>query len=305
LWWSVIPSRAFYHLMIVNERIVVTSLSSLLMSFDVKTGEKIGEFQGADEMRSNPVWCDPYMLVSRYDSESDQGTLIFFQKLVAVELSPSKSSPQKINEDIVVTAAPSGFYLPEYEFSLTPLFKWPLNPYFFVLLGKEEEKQVVQEKSELNTWEWFPDEEGIYSIGAIVTDEREKAETAIPFLIQKEDAAVVLAMSQDSPQQMGTEIGFTATSQGMSSPKYEFSLQRIYELSFFTHMSIFIPGRKRVVLDYSEENNWTWIPDREGLYAIHISADDGIEKVESNVFYSITNKKTDDAERKHPQIRDE
>ncbi|MEE9501676.1 MAG: PQQ-binding-like beta-propeller repeat protein, partial [Candidatus Aminicenantaceae bacterium] len=48
LWWSVIPSRAFYHLMIVNERIVVTSLSSLLMSFDVKTGEKIGEFQGSD-----------------------------------------------------------------------------------------------------------------------------------------------------------------------------------------------------------------------------------------------------------------
>ncbi len=296
LWWSVIPSRAFYHLMIVNERIVVTSLSSLLMSFDVKTGEKIGEFQGADEMRSNPIWCDPYMLVSRYNSESDQGTLLFFQKLVAVELSPSKSSPQKINEDIVVTAAPSGFYLPEYEFSLTPLVKRLLNPYFFVLLGKEEEKKVVQEKSEANTWEWFPDKEGIYSIGAIVTDERERAETAIPFLIQKEDAAVVLAMSKDSPQQVGTEIGFIATSQGMSSPKYEFSLQRIYELSFFTHVSIFIPGRKKVVLDYSEENNWMWIPDREGLYAIHISADDSIEKVESSVYFSITKKKYDDAE---------
>ena len=302
LWWSVIPSRAFYHLMIVNEKIVVTSLSSLLMSFDVKTGEKIGEFQGADEMRSNPMWCDPYMLVSRYDSESDQGTLLFFQKLVAVELSPSKSSPQKINEDIVVTAAPSGFYLPEYEFSLTPLVKWPLNPYFFVLLGKEEEKQVVQEKSEANTWEWFPDEEGIYSIGATITDEREKAKTEILFLIQKEDAAVVLALSENSPQQVGTEIGFSATSLGMSSPKYEFSLQRIYDLAFFTHMSLFIPGRKRIVLDYSEVNNWMWIPDREGMYAIHVSADDGIDKVESSVFYSITKKKYDDAENRDDKI---
>ena len=35
LWWSVTPSRAVYHLMIVNERIVVTSLSTLLTSFDV------------------------------------------------------------------------------------------------------------------------------------------------------------------------------------------------------------------------------------------------------------------------------
>lgn len=295
LWWSVIPSRAFYHLMIVNERIVVTSLSSLLMSFDVKTGEKIGEFQGSDEMRSNPIWCDPYMLVNRYKPESDQGTLLYFQKLIAVELSFSKSSPQKINEDIVVTATPSGFYLPEYEFSLTSLVKWPLNPYIFVLLGKEEEKRIVQEKSEENSWEWFPEEVGIYSIGVTLTDEKEKAGTEIPFLIQKEDAAVVLALSKDSPQQLGTEIGFTATSRGMSSPKYEFSLQRVYKLAFFTHMYIFMPGRQKIGLDYSEENNWMWIPEKEGLYVIHVSADDGVEKVESSVFYSITKKKNDDA----------
>lgn len=295
LWWSVIPSRAFYHLMIVNERIVVTSLSSLLMSFDVKTGEKIGEFQGSDEMRSNPIWCDPYMLVNRYKPESDQGTLLYFQKLIAVELSFSKSSPQKINEDIVVTATPSGFYLPEYEFSLTSLVKWPLNPYIFVLLGKEEEKRIVQEKSEENSWEWFPEEVGIYSIGVTLTDEKEKAGTEIPFLIQKEDAAVVLALSKDSPQQLGTEIGFTATFRGMSSPKYEFSLHRVYKLAFFTHMYIFMPGRQKIVLDYSEENNWMWIPEKEGLYVIHVSADDGVEKVESSVFYSIAEKKNDDA----------
>jgi outer membrane protein assembly factor BamB len=295
LWWSVTPSRAFYHLMIVNEKIVVTSLSTLLMSFDVKTGEKTGEFQGAEEMRSNPMWCDPHMLVNRYDSESDLGTLLFFQKLVAVELSPSKISPQKVNEDIVVTATPYGFYLPEYEFFLTPMVKWPLNPYFFVLLGKEEEKQLVQEKSEERAWEWFPEDPGIYGIGVKVTDERETAVTEILFSIQKEDAAVALAMSMDSPQHVGTEIGFTATSRGMSSPQYEFSLQRVYELVFFTHMSLFIPGRERIVLEYSEENNWTWIPEREGIYVIHVAADDGVENVKSNVFYSITKNKSDDS----------
>jgi outer membrane protein assembly factor BamB len=302
LWWSVTPSRAFYHLMIVNDRIVVTSLSSLLMSFDVNTGEKIGEFHGAGEMRSNPEWCDPYVLVNRYDSESDQGSLFFFQKLVAVELSPSKISPQKINEDIVFTATPFGFYLPEYEFSLLPLVKWPLNPYFFVLLGKEEDKKIVQEKSEENTWEWFPEESAIYSIGVTVTDEKERADTQIPFVIQKEEAAIVLAQSKDSPQQVGAEIGFIATSRGMSSPQYEFSLQRIYQVAFFTHMFIFVPGEKRIVLGYSEENSWMWIPDEDGLYAIHVSADDGVEKVTSSVSYSITKKKNDDAENKEDKI---
>jgi hypothetical protein len=63
-----------------------------------------------------------------------------------------------------------------------------------------------------------------------------------------------------------------------------------------------MPGNKRIVLEYSEENNWTWIPEREGLYTIHISADDGVEKVESSVFYSITKKKSDAAENKDDKI---
>jgi outer membrane protein assembly factor BamB len=291
LWWSVTPSRAFYHLMIVNDRIVVTSLSARLMSFDVETGEKVGEFQGSEEMRSNPLWCEPYLLVNRYDSESDRGTLLFFQKLVAVELSPSKASPQKINEVIVFTAAPSGFYLPEYEFSLTPLVKWPLNSYFFVLFRNNEEGTVVQEKSEERTWEWFPEQTGYYSIGVTATDEREKAEFELPYLIIEEDAAVVMAMSKKSPQQVGTEIGFTATSVGMTAPRYEFALQRIYPFAFFTHMTLFVPGKTQVVLEYSDVNVWTWTPEKDGLYAVHISADDGTDKAESRVFYIITKKK--------------
>jgi outer membrane protein assembly factor BamB len=302
LWWTVTPSRASYHLMIVNEKIVVTSLSTLLMSFDVKTGEKIGEFQGADEMRSNPMWCNPYMLVNRYDSESNQGTLVFFQKLVAAGLSPSKNSPQKINENIIVTATAHGFYLPQYEFFLTPLVKWPLNPYFFFLLGKEEDKQVVQEKSEENSWEWFPEEHGIYSIGVKVTDEKETAEFERPFLIEKEEAVVALVMSLESPQPVGTEIGFTATSRGMSSPKYEFSLYRIFEVTFFRHMFLFMPRKKSIVSEYSEENNWTWIPDKKGIYAIHVSADDGVENVMSSVFYRITRKKSDDTKKSEDKL---
>ncbi|MGD8537328.1 MAG: PQQ-binding-like beta-propeller repeat protein [Candidatus Aminicenantes bacterium] len=299
LWWSVTPSRAFYHLMIVNDRIVVTSLSSLLMSFDVKTGEKVGEFQGSEEIRSNPLWSEPYMLVNRYDSESDQGTLLFFQKLVAVELLPSKISPQKINEVIVITVTPFGFYLPEYEFSLMPLVKWSLNPYFFVLLGRQEEKRIVQERSEERTWEWFPVEAGFYSIGVTATDEKEKAECELPFLIQEEEAAVVLAISKKSPQKVGSEIIFTATSTGMSSPKYEFSLRRVIKVAFFTSMTLYVPGRKRVVMDYSEENSWTWIPPRGGLYAISVFANDGTKEVSSNILFSITKKNNQDSEKKN------
>lgn len=301
LWWSVTPSRAFYHLMVVNEKIVVTSLSSLLMSFDVRTGQKIGEFQGSQEMRSNPVWCEPYVLVNRYDPESDKGTLLFFQKLVAVELSMSKTSPQKANEVIVFTATPFGFYLPEFEFFLIPLVKWPLNPSFFVLIGNEEEKKVVQEKSEEKTWEWFPENPGFYRIGVRATDEKETAETAVPFWIQKEAAVVALAVSENSPQQEGTEIGFTATSRGMTSPKYEFSLQRVYELAFFSHMSLFVPGGKRIVKEYSEQNNWTWVPMHEGLYVISVSADDGEETAHERLFYRITKKISKESEKKAEQ----
>jgi hypothetical protein len=219
--------------------------------------------------------------------------------LVAVELTPSKPSPQKINEVIEFTANAFGFYLPEYEFSLIPLLKWSLNPHFFILLGREEDRQVVQEKSEERAWEWFPEEAGIYSIGVTATDEKEKAEFDLLFLIHKEDAAVVLALSKDSPQQVGTEISFTATTTGMASPKYEFALQRIYPIAFFTHMTLFMPRRTRVVLGDSEENSWTWTPEREGLYAIHVSADDGTEKVKAYIFYRITKKKIEDAKEKN------
>jgi outer membrane protein assembly factor BamB len=294
LWWSVIPSRAYYHLMIIQDKIVVTSLSSHAMSFDLKTGELVGEVHGAREIRSNPIWCDPHILVNHYDPETDKGTLLFFQKKVAVQLSPSKNSPQMINEEIVVTATPSGFYLPQYEFSLWPLVKLPLNPYFFIFLRKEEEKKIVQEISDVNTWDWFPEDVGIYSIGVTVTDEKERAETETPFLIEKEEAAVVLALSKDSPQKVGEEIGFAATVRGMSSSKYEFRLHCIYKVAFFTHMYMFMLGEGKVVLEYSEENNWTWVPERAGFYAIVVNADDGEEKVTSSVIYRITKKKKDD-----------
>ncbi|UCE20774.1 MAG: PQQ-like beta-propeller repeat protein, partial [Candidatus Aminicenantes bacterium] len=56
LWWQMIPSRSFYRLEISGERVVVSSLSSVLMSFDVETGEKAGEFDAEQELQSNPVW---------------------------------------------------------------------------------------------------------------------------------------------------------------------------------------------------------------------------------------------------------
>lgn len=291
LWWRVIPSRAYYHLIIVGEKIVVTSLSSLLMSFDLKSGEKVGEFQSEREIRSNPMWCDPYMLVNLYDPETDKGRLLSFQKKVAVELLPSKSSPQKINEEIVITATPSGFHLPSYEFSLCPMVKLPLNSYFFVLLKKEEEKKIVQEQSELNTWRWFPEEEGFYNIGVRVTDEREEAEAETCFLIEKEKAALVLALSKDSPQPVGQEVIITANARGMSMPKFEFSLCRIYKIAFFSQTEIFVPAEKKIVREFSEANSWTWIPEREGMYAISVNVADGVEKLQSSVIYTISKNK--------------
>ncbi len=47
--------------------------------------------------------------------------------------------------------------------------------------------------------------------------------------------------------------------------------------------------------EYSDENNWTWTPSRGGLYVIHVSTDDGIEKATSNVIYSIIKNNSDNA----------
>ena len=168
LWWQMIPSRSYYHLEVSGERIVASSLSSVVTGFDIETGKNIGEFDAELELRSNPVWHSSYLLITIYDDQKEEGRLLFLKKIIRVSLKPSKNSPQKIGEEIAFTVSAGGFYLPKYEF----------------YLKKGNEEEIVQERSEKESWVWFPEKAGEYVVVVRVTDEKESASAEIPFTIE-------------------------------------------------------------------------------------------------------------------------
>jgi len=165
-------------------------------------------------------------LVNLHDPEKDIGKLVFLKKAVKVILSSSKKSPNGLNEEITFTAKDTGFHLPKYEFFLTRYIKAKFYPDIF-LLFQQGERQVVQESSDTGTWRWFPEEEGYYSVEVVVVDEKEKAQTKFPFLIQKRAVDLSLMSSLKSPQDVNHEIVFAANFSGFVTPRFEFRLSRL------------------------------------------------------------------------------
>ena len=149
---------------------MVSSLSSVVTGFDIETGKKVGEFDARQELRSNPVWLNPYLLINIYDDQKEEGRLLFLRKIIGVSLKPSKNSPQKVGEEIAFAASARGFYLPQYEF----------------YLKKGDEEEIVQERSEKESWVWFPEKAGEYVIGVRVTDGKESASAEIPFKVEND-----------------------------------------------------------------------------------------------------------------------
>ncbi len=170
LWWKIIPSRSFYRLEISGERILVSSFSSLLLCFDIETGEKIGEYDAGQEIKSNPLWVAPYIMFNLYDNNKDEGKLVFLKKILKVSVESSGKSPQKVGAEIAFTVSAVGFYRQNYEF----------------YLKEGEEERIVQEKSERDSWAWFPEKEGDYIVGVRVVDEKESMKAEIPFVIKKD-----------------------------------------------------------------------------------------------------------------------
>jgi outer membrane protein assembly factor BamB len=170
LWWKIIPSRSFYSLEVSGDRIVASSFSSLLVCFDIETGEEIGDYDAGQEIKSNPLWVAPYLMFNHYDSLKDEGKLVFLKKILKVSLRSSEKSPQKVGAEIAFSVSAVGFYRQDYEF----------------YLKEGEEEQIVQEKSERNSWTWAAEKEGDYIIGVKVVDEKESLKAEVPFVIKKD-----------------------------------------------------------------------------------------------------------------------
>ncbi|MFW6124465.1 MAG: PQQ-binding-like beta-propeller repeat protein, partial [Acidobacteriota bacterium] len=271
LWWNLVSSLSYFKMEIIEEKVAVSSLSSQLVSFDIKTGKIEGVFDASQEIRSNPLWFDPYLLVNLYDGNWDIGKLAFLKKKISAALSPSKKSPQTVREEITFTAEQTGFYMPEYEFSLIRLELVHLffNNYFLV---KEGDKEIVQEASKTNTWKWMPREYGIYIIEVKATDEKETALAQHEYMINKEKPKVFLSSSVSSPQELGQTIDFSARASGLQDPEFEFQLIRLENIHLRDLYLNLIWGEEQIVQESSEENTWSWTPEKKGFYLIKVTA---------------------------------
>lgn len=169
LWWRNVPSREFFDLEMSDGKVLVASLSNRLPAFDLITGNPVGEYLGEREFASNAIWLEPYVVQSVYDFSSDTGKIVLLKRDLQAVLVPLLPSPQPVGQEIQFQAAGVGFHLPRFEFYIKDG-------------GKTDIRQV---KSEKQSWSWYPDKEGTFTVGVKVTDEKEAKESELTFVIQK------------------------------------------------------------------------------------------------------------------------
>ena len=209
-----------------------------------------------------------------------------------MSLTPSKVSPQKKNEEIVLSASVAGFYLPQYEFKLKHFYKIRFGFSFTIYIESSADMEIVQPSSENSSWSWFPDKAGLYIITVNVVDEKEKAETRLIFTVdesKEKKAWVSLTPSKASPQKIKKEIVFKALATGFSLPQYEFKLSRFYKIRLGFPFTVYIENitDMEITQSKSENSSWTWLPDKAGLYIITVNVMDEKEKAEAKLVFSI------------------
>lgn len=182
-WWRKIPAYTYYAPLLTPEKVVVSSSSPKLLGFNQNGGKTAGEYAAAEEVRSNPVWNDPHLLITVFHDIQEKSELLFLKKAVYVIAEAVPASPQSVNQNIEVTARTAGFFQPEFEFSIqrfVPLtFGW--WPVLFMPVGNSAE--VMQPFSEESTWAWFPEKHGAYMIIVKAKDGKETAENQMYYLI--------------------------------------------------------------------------------------------------------------------------
>jgi hypothetical protein len=225
-------------------------------------------------------------LIPVRDPEEASGELLFLKKSVKVNLFSQTKFPAKPNEEITFRAKETGFYLPKYEFYLS---RYDLKRLCLglILPFPQQEREVVQKSSDLNTWGWFPEAEGLYSVRVAVVDEKEKAQDEMSFLIQEEDVRLFLSASVDSPQKIGQAIVFTANFSGLNAPKLTFHLSRLEGINVVAGFPVLILEDEKVDQEISNEKSWTWNPEKPGMYWIRAIAQDNQESATASMAFVI------------------
>ena len=273
LWWRPIPSRSPFPLELYKDKIVVSSLSSNLVCFNVETGARVGNFDVGKEMKSNPLWNSPFLLVNVYDRQTEKGKIIQMKKVVQITMVPSVVSPQFVNQEISLSVTAVGFHLPQYE--------------FYIRNG--EEKKVAQAASDKSTWSWFPSQPGLYTVGVTVSDEKVNKQSEIPFVIEKIKSKATLYPSKPSPQGENEKIILSASSAGFVDPLYELRISRVNLVLIGKRsvLSIVEQNMDDFVLENPESENWTWTPTNSGLYMISLFVSDDTERANVSRYFLI------------------
>lgn len=102
LWWQPLPSRSPYELAFCDGRILVTSLSSTLFCLDKTTGEEVGSYEAGSEIRSNPVWLEPNVLINLYDPAQEKGNLVILQGKEETGPAPVREGAGQATENFAI-----------------------------------------------------------------------------------------------------------------------------------------------------------------------------------------------------------
>jgi len=273
LWWKSIPARVPYRLLMVEDRIVVSSLSNSLICLDGPTGIILGQAEVKGEMKSNPLWIQPLLLVSVFDKLEGREEVAILKKQIKIGLQASVESPQELNTEIVFSAEAVGFHQPRFEF----------------YVSRNGIRTTVQESSEKNRWAWFPEEPGSHSIGVKVQDERLEAETEIPFVVTRPQPQVTMSSSLPSPRTIGDRIVFSAVSKGFSEPEYYLQIFRLLLIPFGSGGYLLYEEKELgdSVLKSPQTGSWTWTPESEGTFLIRIVASGGEKQAQTSRYFLI------------------
>jgi hypothetical protein len=98
--------------------------------------------------------------------------------------------------------------------------------------------------------------------------------------------------SKKSPQKIGEELNFTASTTGFFKPEFEFFLNQLVQICFHPAPLLFTPvWEKKVVQEKSEERTWLWYPEVQGIYVVEVRAVDLKEKGEAQLPFVVEKEK--------------
>lgn len=170
LWWRALPSRSVLGLSLAGDNVFVSCRSPLLRAFNARTGERAGEYKFSEEVVSEALWLDPRIVVPIQGQEDAAGRLMYIERDIRLTLTADKTSPQEPGQEITFSATAVGFHRPQYT---------------FFIRTETGERRIAQVESDRNTWAWFPDREGLYTIEVLATDVRKSLETRMEFEVKR------------------------------------------------------------------------------------------------------------------------